>query len=67
VPDSDELELDAAAVAAEEAVERKETRHVRPWLSGLDVLLWPAETHHPNLPNGIQPLSRSSVACISAC
>jgi hypothetical protein len=29
--------LDAAAVVAEEAVERKEGRRVKPWLSELDV------------------------------
>jgi hypothetical protein len=39
-PDSDEFKLDAAAVAAEEAVgrlavERKEARRVKPWLSEL--------------------------------
>jgi hypothetical protein len=32
--------LDAAAVVAEEAVERKEARRVRPWLSELDVPEW---------------------------
>jgi hypothetical protein len=30
--------LDAAAVVAEEAVERKEARRVKPWLSELDLL-----------------------------
>ena len=29
--------MDAAAVVAEEAVERKEARRVKPWLSELDV------------------------------
>jgi hypothetical protein len=32
--------LDAAAVVAEEAVERKEARRVKPWLSELDVPEW---------------------------
>jgi hypothetical protein len=32
--------LDAAAVVAEEAVERKEARRVKPWLSKLDVPEW---------------------------
>jgi hypothetical protein len=32
--------LDAAAVVAEEAVERKEARRVKPWLSDLDVPEW---------------------------
>jgi hypothetical protein len=32
--------VDAAAVVAEEAVERKEARRVKPWLSELDVLEW---------------------------
>jgi hypothetical protein len=40
VPDGDEFKLDAAAVAAEEAVERKEARHVKPWLSELGVPEW---------------------------
>jgi hypothetical protein len=31
--ETDEFKLDAAGVAAEEAVERKEARRVRPWLS----------------------------------
>jgi hypothetical protein len=31
------LTLDAAAVVAEEAAERKEARRVKPWLSELDV------------------------------
>jgi hypothetical protein len=35
--DHDEFTLDAAAVVAEEAVERKEARRVKPWLSELDV------------------------------
>jgi hypothetical protein len=34
------LDAAAAAVAAEEAVERKEARRVRPWLSELDVPEW---------------------------
>jgi hypothetical protein len=36
-PDSDEFKFDAAAVAAEEAVERKEAQRVKPWLSEFDV------------------------------
>jgi hypothetical protein len=40
VPDSEEFKLDAAAVAAEEAVERKEARCAKPWLSELDVPKW---------------------------
>jgi hypothetical protein len=32
--------LDAAAVVAEEAVERKEVWRVKPWLSELDVPEW---------------------------
>jgi hypothetical protein len=32
--------LDAAAVAIEEAVERTEARHVKLWLSELDVPEW---------------------------
>jgi hypothetical protein len=36
----DEFKLDAAAVVAEEAVERKEARRVKPWLSELDVPEW---------------------------
>jgi hypothetical protein len=32
--------LDAAAVVAEEALERKEARRVKPWLSELDVPEW---------------------------
>jgi hypothetical protein len=32
-----EFTLDAAAVVAEEAVERKEARRVKPWLNELDV------------------------------
>jgi hypothetical protein len=36
----DELKLNTAAVAAEEAVERKEVRRARPWLSGFDVPEW---------------------------
>jgi hypothetical protein len=39
--ETDELTLDAAAVVAEEAVERKEARRVKPWLSELDVPEWP--------------------------
>jgi hypothetical protein len=35
--ETDEFTLDAAAVVAEEAVERKEARRVKPWLSELDV------------------------------
>jgi hypothetical protein len=35
--ETDEFMLDAAAVVAEEAVERKEARRVKPWLSELDV------------------------------
>jgi hypothetical protein len=35
--EADEFALDAAAVVAEEAVERKEARRVKPWLSELDV------------------------------
>jgi hypothetical protein len=38
--ETDEFTLDAAAVVAEEAVERKEARRVKPWLSGLDVPEW---------------------------
>jgi hypothetical protein len=34
--ETDEFTLDAAAVVAEEAVERKEARRVKPWLSELD-------------------------------
>jgi hypothetical protein len=37
---TDELTLDAAAVVAEEAVERKEARRVKPWLSELDIPEW---------------------------
>ena len=37
---TDEFTLDAAAVVAEEAVERKEARRVKPWLSELDVPEW---------------------------
>jgi hypothetical protein len=33
-PETDEFTLDAAAVVAEEAVERKEARRVKPWLRG---------------------------------
>jgi hypothetical protein len=40
VLDSDEFKMDAAAVAAEEAVERKEARRVKPWLGELDVPEW---------------------------
>jgi hypothetical protein len=36
--ETDEFALDAAAVVAEEAVERKEARRVKPWLSELAVL-----------------------------
>jgi hypothetical protein len=32
--------LDATAVVAEQVVERKEARRVKPWLSGLDVPEW---------------------------
>ena len=39
-PETDEFTLDAAAVVAEEAVERKEARRVKPWLSELDVPEW---------------------------
>ena len=38
--ETDEFTLDAAAVVAEEAVERKEARRVKPWLSELDVPEW---------------------------
>jgi hypothetical protein len=38
--ETDERALDAAAVVAEEAVERKEARRVKPWLSELDVPEW---------------------------
>ena len=34
--ETDEFTLDAAAVVAEEAVERKEARRVKPWLSELE-------------------------------
>jgi hypothetical protein len=34
--ETDKFTLDAAAVVAEEAVERKEARRVKPWLSELD-------------------------------
>jgi hypothetical protein len=32
--------LDAAVVVAEEALERKEARRIKPWLSELDVPEW---------------------------
>jgi hypothetical protein len=38
--ETDEFTLDAAAVVAEEAVEQKEARRVKPWLSELDVPEW---------------------------
>jgi hypothetical protein len=38
--ETDEFTLDAAAVVAEEALERKEGRRVKPWLSELDVPEW---------------------------
>jgi hypothetical protein len=38
--ETDEFTLDAAAVVAEETVERKEARRVKPWLSELDVPEW---------------------------
>jgi hypothetical protein len=38
--EADEFTLDAAAVVAEEAVERKEALRVKPWLSELDVPGW---------------------------
>jgi hypothetical protein len=38
--ETDEVKLDAAAVIAEEAVERKKARRVKPWLSELDVPEW---------------------------
>ena len=39
-PTSSRWTLDAAAVVAEEAVERKDARRVKPWLSELDVPEW---------------------------
>jgi hypothetical protein len=36
----DDIKLDAVAVAAEEAAERKDAWRVKPWLSELDVLEW---------------------------
>jgi hypothetical protein len=65
--ETDEFTLDAAAVVAEEAVERKEARRVKPWLSELDGCAGVAGAGGgpAGVEEGVEEHQNTNIACVA--